>query len=112
MFEMSVNDVPGWLVTMTPRGIGVPVAATPGLVPHCDVLTVVVLGFVLDGGLLVLLLLLHPAAASPITATSAPTARALSACSRILTSPTSWWRRHDVPLMARLATPALSSPGA
>ena len=38
---MSVNDVPGWLVTMVPSAIGEPVAFTPGLVPHCDVLTVV-----------------------------------------------------------------------
>jgi len=37
---MSVNEVPGWLVAMAPSGIGVPVAACPGLVPHCDVLTV------------------------------------------------------------------------
>jgi len=44
MFAMSVNDVPGWLVTIPPTGIGVPVAVTPGLVPHCDVLTVVLLG--------------------------------------------------------------------
>ena len=43
MFGMSVNEVPGWLVTMAPSAIGVPVAATPGLVPHCDVLTVDVL---------------------------------------------------------------------
>ena len=43
MFGMSVNDVPGWLVTMAPSAIGVPVAATPGLVPHCDVLTARVL---------------------------------------------------------------------
>ena len=40
MFGMSVNEVPGWLVAMAPSGIGVPVAATPGLLPHCDVLTV------------------------------------------------------------------------
>ena len=39
MFAMSVNDVPGWLVTIAPSAIGVPVAATPGLVPHCEVLT-------------------------------------------------------------------------
>src|SRR5215468_8377597 len=39
MFGISVNDVPGWLVAIAPSGIGVPVAFTPGLVPHCDVLT-------------------------------------------------------------------------
>ena len=47
MFAMSVKAVPGWLVSIAPSGIGVPVAATPGLVPHGDVLTVAVLG-VLD----------------------------------------------------------------
>ena len=44
MFAMSANDVPGWLVTIPPSGIGVPVAFTPGLLPHCDVLTDVPLG--------------------------------------------------------------------
>ena len=34
MLAMSVKDVPGWLVTIPPTGIGVPVALTPGLVPH------------------------------------------------------------------------------
>ena len=43
MFGMSVNEVPGWLVAMAPSAIGVPVAATPGLVPHCEVLTADVL---------------------------------------------------------------------
>jgi len=44
MNAMSVNDVPGWSVTIPPTVIGVPVAVAPGLVPHCDVLTVVLLG--------------------------------------------------------------------
>src|SRR5580700_4436989 len=80
MFGMSVNDVPGWLVAMAPSAIGVPVAATPGLVPHCDVLTAAVLGVpeavdVLAGVLVlpepaVLLLLLQPAAARAIAAAS------------------------------------------
>jgi hypothetical protein len=35
---MSVKSVPGCLVLIAPSGIGVPVAATPGLVPHDDVL--------------------------------------------------------------------------
>ena len=80
MFGMSVNDVPGWLVAMLPSAIGVPVAATPGLVPHCDVLTAAVLGVpdavdVLAGVLVpaepvVLLLLLQPAAARAIAAAS------------------------------------------
>jgi hypothetical protein len=53
MFGMSVNEVPGWLVAMAPRAIGVPVAATPGLVPHCDVLVAEVLAVdVLAGALL------------------------------------------------------------
>ena len=40
MFGTSVNSMPGWLVTIAPSLIGVPVAFTPGLVPHWDVLTV------------------------------------------------------------------------
>src|SRR5215472_13932232 len=72
IFGMSVNEVPGWLVAMAPSGIGVPVAWTPGLVPHCDVLTVAalaeadeVLAGVEDDPLaaVLLLLLLQPAAA-------------------------------------------------
>ena len=58
---------------MAPSAIGVPVAATPGLVPQADVVTVVAAGaldvvaagaevLVLDE-LLEVLLLLHPAAA-------------------------------------------------
>src|ERR1700749_4891987 len=38
MFSMSEKSVPGCLVLMAPSGIGVPVAATPGLVPHDEVL--------------------------------------------------------------------------
>jgi hypothetical protein len=86
MFEMSVNDVPGWLVTIPPNGIGVPVAATPGLVPHCDVLTadvlaeldaVVVLAGVLELlVLLLLLLLLQPTAAIAMAAASTTVLRA------------------------------------
>ena len=72
MFGMSVNEVPGWLVAMAPSGIGVPVAATPGLVPQLDVLTVAALAEldeppagVVDEpvAVLLLLLLLQPAAA-------------------------------------------------
>jgi len=44
--------VPGWLVAIAPRAIGVPVAATPGLVPHCDVPTALVLVLVLAVGVL------------------------------------------------------------
>src|SRR5580704_14972164 len=86
MFGMSVNDVPGWLVAMAPSAIGVPVAATPGLVPHCDVVTVAVLGVldavdVLAGVLvlpvvLLLLLLLQPAAAMAMAAASTIVLRA------------------------------------
>jgi hypothetical protein len=52
MFGMSVKLVPGWLVAIAPSAIGVPVAATPGLVPHCDVLTALVLVLVLAVGVL------------------------------------------------------------
>jgi hypothetical protein len=85
-----VNDVPGWLVAIAPRGIGVPVAATPGLVPHFDVLTAEVVGLLVGVLLLVvlLLLLLHPAAASiPATATTVTTPRTPEMCSRMLTYP-------------------------
>src|SRR5215468_12104900 len=73
MFGMSVNEVPGWLVAMAPSGIGVPVAWTPGLVPHCDVLTVAAPGELDEApagveddpppAAVVLVLLLQPAAA-------------------------------------------------
>ncbi|MFZ0189173.1 MAG: hypothetical protein WAL72_19755 [Streptosporangiaceae bacterium] len=86
MFGMSVNDVPGWLVTMAPSAIGVPVAATPGLVPHCVVLTAEVLAEdVLAGALELALLLellleleLQPAAAIAIAAARTMVLRAES----------------------------------
>src|ERR1700734_3469770 len=90
MFAMSVNDVPGWSVTIPPRAIGVPVALTPGLVPHCDVSTVVALGVEPPWPLLPVLLLVlpHPAAATTaIAAASAMASRAPDACSRVLTYP-------------------------
>ena len=43
MFAMLAKLVPVWSVTMPPSGIGVPVAATPGLVPQAEVLVVVAL---------------------------------------------------------------------
>jgi hypothetical protein len=78
MLAMSVNDVPGWFVTIPPSGIGVPVAFTPGLVPHCDVADAAALPALgVDAGLLDELLL-HPAAAtSPMAATSAAAPRAV-----------------------------------
>lgn len=74
---MSVNDVPGWLVTIPPSAIGVPVAVTPGFVPHCEVATVVLpelagLAGELLFGLLAAGELLHPATvAIPIIPISA-----------------------------------------
>jgi hypothetical protein len=90
MFPISVNDVPGWLVSIPPSGIGVPVAFTPGLVPHCDVLTAPAFDELDELGVLVagLLddLLLHPAmAVIPIAATSATVARIPGARPYILT---------------------------
>jgi hypothetical protein len=85
MLDMSVNDVPGWLVTITPSGIGVPVATTPGLVPHCEVLTAAALAgaVALLGGALVLVLvvvllvlLLHAAAVIAMAAASTTVLRA------------------------------------
>src|SRR6266705_2690835 len=78
MFGMSVNEVPGWLVAIAPSGIGVPVAATPGLVPQLDVLTVAALAEAdeLVAGVdpvplaVLVLLLLQPAAARPRAAAS------------------------------------------
>jgi hypothetical protein len=88
MFAMSVNDVPGWLVTIPPRAMGVPVAATPGLVPQEVVLTAALVPDALVAGVLELVLepelvllelvllelvllelvLLHPAAAMAMAA--------------------------------------------
>jgi hypothetical protein len=71
---------------MAPSTIGVPLAATPGLVPHCDVLTVDVLAELLAldelaGALelaleLELLLLLQPAAAIAMAAANTIVLRA------------------------------------
>lgn len=78
MFAMSVKDVPGWLVTIPPRAMGVPVAATPGLVPQEVVLTAALVPDALVAGVLELVLepelvllelvLLHPAAAMAMAA--------------------------------------------
>jgi hypothetical protein len=95
MFGMSVNDVPGWLVTIAPSGIGVPVAATPGLVPHCEVFTVTLVdalgapvGEVVVVALLelLLLLLLQPAAARAAAARTI-IVRADGICIPLLISP-------------------------
>src|SRR5438876_6840032 len=104
LFGMSVNEVPGWLVAMAPSGIGVPVAATPGLVPQLDVLTVPALAEldeppagVVDEPAPPLLLLLQPAAARARAAASMIVLRLLrlacagSAGIRILNlSPSGW----------------------
>src|SRR5665213_2253217 len=86
MFGMSVKSVPGCLVLIVPRLIGVPVAATPCLGPHDDVpaealaLLVVALALavllLLAGALLELLLLLLPHAASAISVSAASSASA------------------------------------
>jgi hypothetical protein len=93
MFAMSVNDVPGWSVTMPPSAIGVPVALSPGLLPHCDVLTVAVLGVDLPVLPVLLLELLHPAAMStPVAAARMTASRVAETCSRVLTYPhLPWW---------------------
>src|SRR5579871_756748 len=84
MLEMSVNEVPGWLVTIVPSGIGVPVATTPGLVPHCEVLTAAVLGVpvLVPADVLGEELgdaLLHAAAAPAVSAAAPASATALRA---------------------------------
>ena len=85
---MSVKLACGESVTIEPRLIGVPAAATPGFVPHDDVATAVELAAgaalleLLAGALLELELelelLLHPARTPPTarTATAAPASRA------------------------------------
>src|SRR5580700_6077791 len=83
MFAMSVKEVPASLVTMPPSAIGVPVAVTPGFVPHCEVAVAAALW--LAAGLLVLPVLVgelaHPAStAIPITATSARCPRTFEVC--------------------------------
>lgn len=79
MLAISLNDVPGWLVTIPPSAIGVPVATTPGLVPHCEVVLTAVAGLlVLDLGVGLLVgepLLPHPATADAPIAASAMVAR-------------------------------------
>src|SRR5947209_1291282 len=83
MFAMSVKSVPGCLVLIVPRLIGVPVAAAPGLGPHDEVLVDAVLALLevveLAAGLellVELLLLPQPAsAARPTIAASAMTMR-------------------------------------
>src|ERR1700743_3100087 len=49
MFSMSLKSVPGCLVSMPPKMIGVPVAWTPGLAPQAELLTVVLLLAEADG---------------------------------------------------------------
>jgi len=105
---MSAKLVPVWSVTIEPRLIGVPVAATPGLVPHDEVVTAVEVGLALPlvgaGALLeeveagvevelvLLLLLLHPARTPPIamTATAAPASRERRCSNLFMGSAFSW----------------------
>ena len=85
MFAMSAKLVPVWSVTMPPSGMGVPVAATPGLVPHEEVLVAALaleVEALLEEPLPVAaeveleLELLHPASTpSAIAATAAPATR-------------------------------------
>lgn len=102
MFAMSAKLVPVWSVTMPPSGIGVPVAATPGLVPHEEVLTVAAeLEPELDGeeleppaALELELELLHPASTpSAITATTAPATRERRRENLFMSSAFSWPKR-------------------
>jgi hypothetical protein len=105
MFAMSVKLVPVWSVTMPPSGIGVPVAATPGFVPHEEVLTAAAeLEPELDGEELepppaaleleLELELLHPASTpSAITATAAPATRERRRENLFMSSAFSWPKR-------------------
>ena len=78
MLAISVNDGPGWSVTIAPSGIGVPVAFTPGFGPHADVSTeppdaavLVVLDEAAAVAVLVERLLLLPQLVSTISPTAA-----------------------------------------
>src|SRR5512146_2308748 len=104
MFGMSVNEVPGWLVAMAPSAIGVPVALTPGLLPHCEVSTVAVLALLLvadPAGVvapvlvpveLLFEMLLQPAAApAPIRVRAAASTTALGVLRLFMVSPSGRW---------------------
>ena len=114
MVAMSAKLVPVWSVTIEPRLIGVPEAATPGLVPHDEVLTapVLALELTLDDGAaaalevapaalleLELLLLLHPARTLPIamTATAAPASRERRCSYLFMCSAFSWLTANYCP---------------
>jgi hypothetical protein len=90
--------------------MGVPVAFTPGLVPHCDVLTVVAPGLVEeaalddDGAPADELLLPHAASASrPITAMTANGVRISARRLENPTCPTSWCRRCKPARMSKVS---------
>jgi hypothetical protein len=117
MFGPSLKSVPGCLVSIVPRSIGVPVAATPGFVPHDEVFTdadgalalellaalvagAALLVLALLALLLLLLLLLPQPAMTPIANTPAMTA--LSRASGAF-----WWIRTDLSSSSDLG---LSSP--
>src|SRR5215469_7747641 len=105
MFAMSAKLVPVWSVTMPPSGIGVPVAATPGLVPHEEVLTAALAVElaealleeppVLAGAELELELELLHAASMPraIAATAAPATRERRREYPLISSAFSWLKR-------------------
>src|SRR5580700_357037 len=85
MFGPSLKSVPGCLVSIVPMLIGEPVAATPGLGPHEDVLVDAVLAAVvplvlelvaLDAPLALLLELLLPLLPQPASSIVVPTSTA------------------------------------
>src|SRR5207342_1450330 len=102
MFGPSLKSVPGCLVSIVPIGIGVPVALTPGFLPHAEVLLLaplvlelalvvaLVLAAPLGAALELLLLLLPPQPASrrtaPTSTASAMLVRRRSGLSSVLTS--------------------------
>ena len=96
MFGPSVKSVPGWWVSIVPMLIGVPVAATPGLGPHDEMLVDTaalelaaadeLAAAVLE--LLLLLLLPHPATTSASAATRVSrTPLSGTMCLVVLTNP-------------------------
>jgi hypothetical protein len=111
MLGPSLKSVPGCLVSIVPMLIGEPVALTPGLGPHDEVLVEPVLALAvvlelvaldapLELLLVLLVLLLLPQAAS----SSAPTSTASAALTR-----SAWW--FTLTLVLLLTVIRLARPG-
>jgi hypothetical protein len=112
MLGPSLKSVPGCLVSIVPMLIGEPVALTPGLGPHDEVLVEPVLALAvvlelaaLDAPLeLLLVLLVLPLLLPQAASSSAPTSTASAALTR-----GAWW--FTLTLVLLLAVIRLPRPG-